>query len=317
MNSNSSIIAGVVQSEAFVRASAVQRDLASRRKLAAEKCPEALRLEKEINDTALEFSRKIIESPADAAALNALASDIIAGKRGQMQHALEQKGFPGDYLEVKHICPVCCDTGYTKGGVCACMRQAVINARFKGSGVNPNENFEVFRFDLLKDPKQQRAMRRIYDYCRGYADNFPNNEHRDLLLIGEPGVGKTYLLNCMGGRVLANGASVLKLNTYRLIQLIMESFRDEPENKPDFLMPELLIIDDLGAEPMLNNVTIESLLSIICERQDRGLATLCATNHSPDELAERYGSRLTSRLIAPRSVKVITVETENVRLVNK
>ena len=109
--------------------------------------------------------------------------------------------------------------------------------------------------------------------------------------------------------------SVLKLSAYNLIGRILDTLHSDPSERPDFAMPELLIIDDLGTEPMVNNVTVECLLSIICERQDKGLATLFATNLDTEKLIERYGERIVSRLLSPRTVKIIPVETANVRLV--
>ena len=71
---------------------------------------------------------------------------------------------------------------------------------------------------------------------------------------------------------------------------------------------------------MIPNITIETLLSIVCRRQDAGKPTLYATNLSltsgdPREqtIQDFYGERLASRLMAPRSVKLQAVLTENVR----
>ena len=36
---------------------------------------------------------------------------------------LEDMGYPADYLEDKPACPLCGDTGYTRSGVCACLKQ--------------------------------------------------------------------------------------------------------------------------------------------------------------------------------------------------
>ena len=121
-------------------------------------------------------------------------------------------------------------------------------------------------------------MSRIRDAAEAYANAFPNNERRDLLYQGETGVGKTYLLNCIGGRVLERGYSVLKISAYKLIQLTLDNLRNEPSERPDYILPDLLIIDDLGTEPMIRNITIETLLSIVCERQDLDKATIIATN---------------------------------------
>jgi len=314
MTNNGSFVSKVVESEIAYRAAAARRETEKRREILKARCPEVLALEKEINDTALDFSLKIMQSPSDAPALNALANEVIAGKRTRQRELMTACGLPEDYLASPRFCTECGDTGYVKGSLCRCMRQAVINQSFSGSGIDPNESFDNFRFDILSDKKQQKAVRKIYDYCLRYADSFPDNPQEDILLFGPPGVGKTYLLNCIGGRVLGSGHSVLKITANRLIRTVMDSLHADADERPDYSLPELLIIDDLGTEPMINNITIETLLSIICERQDMHKPVIIATNHDTDQLAGYYGQRIASRLFAPKTVKIIPMENDSVRL---
>ena len=63
---------------------------------------------------------------------------------------------------------------------------------------------------------------------------------------------------------------------------------------PDF---ELLLIDDLGTEPLMNNVTVTQLFNLLNERQMSGRHTVLSTNLSMNELLERYTERVTSRLL--------------------
>ena len=58
----------------------------------------------------------------------------------------------------------------------------------------------------------------------------------------------------------------------------------------------LLLIDDLGSEPMVKNITREYLFTLINERIAAGKGTVIATNLSPDDLEEVYGERVRSRL---------------------
>ena len=64
----------------------------------------------------------------------------------------------------------------------------------------------------------------------------------------------------------------------------------------DVITADLLLIDDLGTEPMLKNVTVEYLLLVIEERQTKGRATLVTTNLDTDGILLRYGERIYSRL---------------------
>ena len=76
---------------------------------------------------------------------------------------------------------------------------------------------------------------------------------------------------------------------------------------------------------MINTITVETLLSILCDRQDSGKATIFATNleiiedgDSPmknETLESAYGERFVSRLMDPRRAKIRAVKTGNVRLV--
>ncbi len=296
------------------RKSASREASAARRRVLASKHPDILAVEKEINDVAIEISTKMITMPSEAQKLQSLGNDMIAKLRSELSGKLQRYGLPPDYLDEQYICAECRDTGRVNGRICGCMLQLAVNAQFLGSGLNPLESFDTFNLSLFKDEKQKKAMSKIKEYCLAYADGFPNTEKRDILFMGAPGVGKTFLLNCIGGRTLGCGHSVLKLNSYKLIQMVMDSFRSEAGDRPDFLLPELLIIDDLGAEPMIGNVTVETILSILCERQDANKATLIATNCSSDDLASIYGTRVVSRLVAPRTVQIIEIDSQNLRL---
>ena len=63
-----------------------------------------------------------------------------------------------------------------------------------------------------------------------------------------------------------------------------------------FLNCDALIIDDLGTEPMLKNITQEYLYNIINLRQINKKATLISTNLIPEQLVLRYSLRTMSRL---------------------
>lgn len=304
-----------VENELARRRTASQRIKNEHERILEKEHPDLFRMKKEIGLIALEYSDKIVNSPSDAPALSELARGVIAEKKAQLKRAFIENGLPEDYLEAKPVCPVCRDRGVVDGELCSCMRKFLIDRRFPGSGLIPGQTFENFRHDLIEDKREARALDRIYSYCLSYAEAFPSNELPDLLICGEPGVGKTFLLNSIGERVLKKGWSVLRITANRLISDVLEAIKTRG-SMPDLILPELLILDDLGTEPMINNVTAETLLSVIAERQDGDRPTLIATNKSLDGLAEDYGSRICSRLITPHRVKVIKMTTPSIRLTN-
>ena len=281
--------------------------------------PELKALDETTKKIAFELGSRLMGAD-NAKALSASASAAIAEKLSERKRLLSEHGYPENYLEPEYVCPQCRDTGRVGGELCRCVTALAVRTAFADSGIDRNKRFDNFDLELQKEAKNRAAMKKILDQAVEYADSFPENEKRDILYFGMPGVGKTYLLNCIGVRVLERGYSVLKLNSYELIQLTLDNLRAEPDERPDFTLPELLIIDDLGTEPMIPNITIETLLSIVCRRQDAGKHTLFATNLSltssdPNEqtIQDFYGERLASRLMAPRNVKLQAVLTENVR----
>lgn len=296
------------------RRSASLRELHDHREDIRKNYPVIEALRNEIAETALDFSSKIMAAPDRTEELEKLAKEIVSAKEKELKNLLAAHGLPSDYLELKYRCPVCEDTGIAGSELCSCIKQHMIERMFSGSGINPGESFKSFRHDLISDPRQNKAMERIYSYCLEYSDMFPDNDLPDLLLVGAPGIGKTFLLNCIGGRVLERGYSVLKVTASKLIGSVMDSITEDGVERPDYILPELLIIDDLGTEPMIRNVTIESILSIICERQDMNRATLIATNKKFEEIDEEYGERIISRIVSPRRVKTIKMTTPNVRV---
>ncbi len=253
------------------------------------------------------------------------AKVLLSNYEAKRRNLLIENGFPPNYLEHRFFCNECKDTGKVKSELCRCVNQLAISIQFEDSGLNAMQSFENFNLDLQKSTADRNAMSKIHDAALNYAKQFPDNEKHDLLYIGEPGVGKTYLLNCIGGEVLKRGYSVLKISSNRLIQLTLDTLRADLSEKPDFIFPDLLIIDDLGTEPMIPNITVETLLGILCQRQDSGKATVFATNldalPSSNEANETiwslYGERFASRIIAPRMVKTQKIRTTNIRLSSK
>ncbi|MBO4879839.1 MAG: ATP-binding protein [Clostridia bacterium] len=284
------------------------------------KFPRIRELDESIRSIAFDMGKKAIESE-DPSGIRALAESVIAEKKLVRDCLLREAGYTADYLDPQYFCEDCHDTGRIGAELCHCVVQLAVNTAFNDSGINASQNFSNFDLDLQKNKNSRKAMQLIYDYALRYANSFPNNERHDIVFFGPTGVGKTYLLNCIGGRVLSRGYSVLKINAHRLIQLTLDNLRTSPEERPDFIMPDLLIIDDLGTEPMIPNITVETLLSILSERQDLGKSTLFATNlevlpdaNGTETIQSTYGERFASRLMAPKNVFLRAVRTDNLRL---
>ena len=108
---------------------------------------------------------------------------------------------------------------------------------------------------------------------------------------------------------------MLKLTSYQLTDRMRAAvFEHDWGAFSQVLETPVLLLDDLGVEPMLNNVTIEQLFTLLNERELNGLHTLISTNLHPEELKQRYSERISSRLLDRRSTSILPFYGEDVRL---
>ena len=81
-----------------------------------------------------------------------------------------------------------------------------------------------------------------------------------------------------------------------------------------FMDSEVLIIDDLGSEPLIKNVTKEYLYLIINERMLRKLPTIITTNLTLNEIMATYGERILSRLANRKTSIFINLDGDDLRM---
>lgn len=231
---------------------------------------------------------------------------------------LKENNIPPAFLKPVWRCDACQDTGYVTGedGVkrmCACLTQRMLAEQFTQGQVSRRERFETFQEDIFPTPRQRKATCKARDICKDYAERFPGNNPPGLLILGQAGLGKSFLLNCVAVRVLERGFSVLSLPAYDYMQAVLAALRDR-QPMPDFHAPDLLILDDLGAEPMLNNITRENLTNLLDARQRQGLATAFSSNFTREQIINEYGERFAFRLLSPRNTLTLELIGENLRL---
>ena len=162
----------------------------------------------------------------------------------------------------------------------------------------------------------QRAYTRVLrEQCEIYADSLPEGGVRNLLLYGGSGLGKTFLLRAIAYRAAERGVACQALTANQLLNLIRRQYfaREEMEDAGLETVP-LLLIDDLGTEPLWENITIEQLFSLIDQRLRSGLHTVISTNLSLTELKGRYTERITSRLLDKRQCKALAFLGKDIRL---
>lgn len=167
---------------------------------------------------------------------------------------------------------------------------AMIPPRFRG------KTFESF---LAADARQQKVL----GVCRDYAVNFPKHhaDGRSLLLLGNVGTGKTHLAAAIADYVIRNhGLNALYRTVYSILQHVKGSFDreasySESEAFRDFIQPELLVIDEVGATKS-SEFEQQTLFNIINGRYEQQLPTIVISNLAPDELGAALGERCVDRL---------------------
>lgn len=267
--------------------------------------------------------RGILDGRAQAEELPA-RMDVLNRRLASL---LRAKGWPEDYLEPVYRCKRCRDTGYIGEPVrtmCPCMRSAFYARLYQRVGLGTDDEASFDRSDLSvfsdkalegKPYSQRDLMRRVEKRCRDWAERYPDDPAQDLVLTGQSGLGKTFLLRAMARVLLERGVNVLLVSAYCFFEIARKAYLGGPAEELASLMEtDVLMIDDLGSEPMVRNITIETLFNLINERQNAGRGLVISTNLNQEELCARYTERIASRLLSnPRQSQLLQLLGEDVR----
>ncbi len=257
----------------------------------------------------------------DSSSLQGLREQSRELKNSQTE-LLTAHGYPADYLDMHYQCGKCKDTGYIGSEKCTCLKQAIAGLIYDDSNIRSvlaYENFKSFSFAYYSDDYIDETiglsplsnMQKIVAGCKSFIRHFDRN-HENLLFMGNTGVGKTFLANCIAKELLDRGYTVIYLTAFRLFDILEKNKfgRDEEtayiaSNQFDYILDcDLLIIDDLGTE-LNNSFTSSQLYLIINERLLRQKSTIISTNLSHDNINANYGERVYSRLISKYSIRRI------------
>ena len=255
--------------------------------------------------------------------------ESLKGKMDQLNrdigHILQENGFPEDFLEPVYRCPKCKDTGYTGELVpepCECLKKAYQQKvrEMIGLGKNGDETFETYDERLIPDEiagESGVTQRQLSGFarteCERWADGYPEVRKRDILLSGKSGLGKTFLMRAMAARLIERGVNVLMVSAYTFLQMARKSYFDSEDGMKELMEVPVLMLDDVGSEPLMQNITVEQLFYLINERQTKNLSTVISTNLTIKEFRERYTERIASRLTDSRNCEVLILEGRDLR----
>ncbi len=235
-------------------------------------------------------------------------SSAMADFNRRIRECLRLGGLPEDYLQPVYVCPICRDEGFVydpSKRMCECMAREYGRRAMDAQGLSGDtqtfENFDESLFDPTENEaglSQRKAALANRNICERYADSFPATDKRDIILMGKSGLGKTYLLRAMQHRLIERGLLPMYVSAYRFFELSRQAYiENNSERAADLMRAPLLLLDDLGTEPLMNNVTVSQLFNLLNERQIAGRHTVVSTNLTMPELRERYTERVTSRFL--------------------
>lgn len=151
-------------------------------------------------------------------------------------------------------------------------------------------------------PTNDNAKRALHT-CQKYANQFEERLQMGggLVLCGKPGTGKTHLACAVANHVMhklfrvALFTSVTKMTRAVKATYTKGSDRTEDQVIRDFVVPDLLILDEVGAQ---RGTDTELLLAqeILDERYQQVRPTILISNLSEDELGKYIGDRALDRM---------------------
>jgi DNA replication protein DnaC len=201
-----------------------------------------------------------------------------------------------------------------------------------------NASLENFVVPGPEHPIARRELTSVLLAVKNFVRDFPNPSRPGLLLVGNPGTGKTHLAVAALRAIIAKGFEGVFCDYQNLLDRIRSGY-DPNSNSSDkeayrmALDAEILLLDDLGAHRVTDWVE-DTITSIVTHRCNHRRALIATTNlpdadagissmkksasgnvdYAPATLSERVGPRARSRLFEMCTViKMPVVEDYRLR----
>ena len=190
------------------------------------------------------------------------------------------------------------------------VRQSrLVGRRVRAACFNEVKHLDEFDFSFNASIKRKQ----IHDLaaCQFIRDK------ADVLLLGPPGVGKSFLAQAIGHQAIKAGFLVLYRSIFDLARdfLIEQEIGQQDKTLSRYLKPDLLIIDDMGMKQLPRHGG-ECLLEIIMRRHENR-STIMTSNRPLEDWAKLIGDVPAATAILDRFLQhaaIINITGKSYRL---
>ena len=236
--------------------------------------------------------------------------------KNKLKTKLNELNLTFNSLIPKYTCPLCEDTGIYQNKECSCINKIKSFYLLKKCGLNfVPHTFKDCNFSIFDNPE---LIKNFYEKMKNWC--VQPTTIKNIVISGKSGVGKSFLLECMLSELIKEKQYVVYTTAFSLSQNLLKYHTTFDKIKEEIISPylncDVLIIDDLGSEPIFKNVTEEYLYLILNQRIFEHKSVIISTNLTLQEIQNRYGERIFSRIISKNFSKIFNIENSDLRLKN-
>ena len=238
--------------------------------------------------------------------------DHIRAIGEEKKDLLVRNGFPADYLEMQYTCPDCQDTGFIGGEKCHCFKNMQMQFIYQQSHLGRivrTQNFDHFDLTRFDDRElidgaggktNRQYMAEVRNLLLDWTQNF-DERHGNVILMGNPGTGKTFLINCVAKALMDSYHSVIYFTSTDLFDSFSRALRHDVEEQEETeeagLNGDLLERDERG-RGLRNRSTTSGLFYVLNQRMVLHKSVMISTNLNFRAMQDRYSDRIVSRIMA-------------------
>ncbi len=268
-------------------------------------------IDKEIRALIIEKAKLEFEGKSTAE-----VDESIKTAKAKRAEVLQKMGMTLQDIRPNYSCKICNDTGFVDNVRCSCFQTRLSRALFQNSnmGKSMTHTFKDFDPNIYDKPEFGEKMLKLGQKIVESEGNFSVPV---IIIRGEVGAGKSFFLECVANELLNRNVAVCFMPAFELSQNLLEwhlgAFDTKNLMQQIFIDCDVLILDDLGTEPIYQNISLEYMQNIIDVRIMKNKLTIISTNLHTEEFMERYGDRLASRLVMSSNALKLDLANSDLR----